>query len=365
MLCLGIETSCDETSLALIRDGRIAAQCLRSQEDLHAIYGGVVPEIASREHLRALPGLLDQVFSRADASLKEVEVVAVTRGPGLMGSLLVGMGLAKGLVQGGNATLVGVDHLQAHMTAPELMQRISYPALGLLISGGHTRLYLLRSNLEMEILGRTLDDAVGEAFDKTAKLLNLPYPGGKYIDRIAAFAEPDTTMFPKPYLDNTNLDFSFSGLKTAVANYVRAHPGLVLQEMAQEPDAKKIASDSPRLATVCASFSWSVSQGLRIKLERALRRCPETASLVVAGGVAANSVIRDSLKRAAEEQGLELILPPIDLCTDNAAMVAHTGAVLYKEGWYHDLSLEAVPRGRPIPWDYLRMPRLDSPRIEN
>ncbi|MEF8824175.1 MAG: tRNA (adenosine(37)-N6)-threonylcarbamoyltransferase complex transferase subunit TsaD [Desulfohalobiaceae bacterium] len=353
MLCLGIETSCDETSLAIIRDGEVASQTLRSQEDLHAIYGGVVPEIASREHLRALPGLLDQVLSRSGVALGEVDAVAVTRGPGLMGSLLVGMGLAKGLVQGNGAALVGVDHLQAHMIAPELGREIAYPALGLLISGGHTRLYLLRSNTDMEILGRTLDDAVGEAFDKTAKLLNLPYPGGKYIDRIAGLAEPDSTLFPRPYVDNQNLDFSFSGLKTAVANYVRDHPELRLKEMEESPDAERIAAQSPHLARVCASFSWSVSQGLRIKLERALRRHPEAASLVVAGGVAANSMIRRTVEAAALDREVELILPEPELCTDNAAMVAYTGAVLHSKGWCHDLDLEAVPRGRAIPWDYL------------
>jgi N6-L-threonylcarbamoyladenine synthase len=353
MICLGIETSCDETSLALLRDGEIAAQSLRSQEDLHAIYGGVVPEIASREHLRALPGLLEQVLSRSGIAVDEVDVVAVTRGPGLMGSLLVGMGLAKGLVQGSGAALVGVDHLQAHLMVPELSREVPYPALGLLISGGHTRLYRLGSNMDTEILGRTLDDAVGEAFDKTAKLLNLPYPGGKYIDRIAACAEPDPGLFPKPYVDNTNLDFSFSGLKTAVANYVRDNPEVRLQEMAAEPDAERIAAESPELARVCASFSWSVSQGLRIKLDRALRRHAETASLIVAGGVAANSMIRRVLRETAEEHGVELILPDPELCTDNAAMVAYTGSVLYKQGWCHDLDLEAVPRGRAIPWDYL------------
>ena len=360
MICLGIETSCDETSLALIRDGELAAQSLRSQEDLHAIYGGVVPEIASREHLRALPGLLEQVLGQAGISLEEVDLIAVTRGPGLLGSLLVGLGLAKGLVQGSGAALVGVDHLQAHMMAPELERGIAYPALGLLISGGHTRLYRLRSNMDTEILGRTLDDAVGEAFDKTAKLLNLPYPGGKYIDRISACAEPDTSLFPRPYLDNSNLDFSFSGLKTAVANHLREHPHLRLREMAENPNAEEIAAESPQLARVCASFSWSVCQGLRVKLERALRRSSETATLVAAGGVAANSMVRRVLADVAERYGIELVVPERELCTDNAAMVAHAGAVLYGEGWCHDLDLEAVPRGRAIPWDYRRRAALSQ-----
>jgi len=365
MLCLGIETSCDETSLAVLRNGELAAQALRSQEDLHAIYGGVVPEIASREHLRALPGLLEQVLAQSGASLEEMDLISVTRGPGLLGGLLVGLGLAKGLVQGSGATLVGVDHLQAHMMAPELARGVPYPALGLLISGGHTRLYLLRSNTEMAILGRTLDDAVGEAFDKTAKLLNLPYPGGKHVDRIAACADPDKDLFPKPYVDNRNLDFSFSGLKTAVANYVRDNPGIRLKEMAEEPDPERIAADSPQLARACASFSWSVCQGLRIKLERALRRHPEAASLVVAGGVAANSMVRRTVGQVAEEHDVELVLPDPRMCTDNAAMVAHTGAVLFEKGWCHDLGLEAIPRGRAIPWDYMRSPHLDRPQPEH
>jgi N6-L-threonylcarbamoyladenine synthase len=251
------------------------------------------------------------------------------------------------------------------MIVPELDRRVPYPALGLLISGGHTRLYSLRSNTEMDILGRTLDDAVGEAFDKTAKLLNLPYPGGKHVDRIAACADPDKELFPKPYVDNRNLDFSFSGLKTSVAHYVRDHPEVVLPEMAEHPDPERIAADSPQLARVCASFSWSVCQGLRIKLERALRHCPDTASLLVAGGVAANSMIRRTLGEAAEKNGVELILPDRELCTDNAAMVAHAGAVLYQKGWFHELDLEAIPRGRAIPWDYRRLGHLDSLQPEH
>lgn len=352
MLCLGIETSCDETALALSQQSSLIAQKLRSQQQQHAIYGGVVPEIASREHLQALPDLLDQLRAEGNVSFADLDLVAVTRGPGLMGSLLVGLGLAKGLVQSTGTALVGVNHLQAHLIAPEMEQEVVYPALGLLVSGGHTQLYYMRSNVDMELLGRSLDDAAGEAFDKTAKLLNLPYPGGKHIDRLAAMAEPDTAMFPRPYLDNDNLDFSFSGLKTAVANYLRKNPGLRLSEMDSEPVAEEIFASRPGLAKLCSSFTWSICQAIKIKLQRAVRRYPGAYSLLLAGGVAANSAIRRVLHEVAEENNLRLVLPSSRLCTDNAAMVAYTGEVIYGLGWHHQLNVEAIPRGKSIPWDY-------------
>ncbi len=353
MLCLGIETTCDESALALLRDGRLLAEELASQTDMHALFGGVVPELASREHLRIVRPLLDRLFVKSGTGPEDLDCLAVARGPGLLGSILIGMALAKGLALGTGAALIGVDHLRAHLLAPGLEQEIPFPALGLLISGGHTRIYLIRSPLEFELLGRTLDDAVGEAFDKTAKLLNLPYPGGKHIDVLAASAEPETTLFPCPYLDNTNLDFSFSGLKTALAQYVHSHPDLKLQGLDPEPDLERILAENRDLARVCASLNWSIARTLYQKAKRGLRSCKGIRSLLVAGGVAANTMIRTSMQELAKDQGLPLILPSPELCTDNAAMIANYGFLLFSFGYRHGLDFDAVPRGRTVPFDYI------------
>ncbi len=352
MLCLGIETSCDETALALVRDGRLLAQSLASQDELHAVFGGVVPEMASREHLRALPLLLDQVVEKAGVQLKDVELIAVARGPGLLGSILVGLGLAKGLALSLDAGLLGVDHLLAHLLAPGLEQELVFPALGLLVSGGHTQIYRLDSPFEYQVLGRTLDDAAGEAFDKTARLLNLPYPGGKYIDQLAGAGHKEQDIFPAPYLDNDNLDFSFSGLKTAVSNFVRDHPEMCQTRMSMQPDVLSLVQNSPGLADACAAFNSCVAGALKVKVSRALQARPEIRSLVLAGGVAANSRIRQSMQQLAEEEGLVLYMPGLELCTDNAAMIAYTGWLYARQGYRHDMHLEAVPRGREVPWDF-------------
>ena len=353
MLCLGIETTCDETAVALLEDDRLLAEELASQMDMHAPFGGVVPELASREHLRVLPPLLDRLLSRSKVGPQDLDAIAVARGPGLLGSILIGLGLAKGLALSTQAALVGVNHLQAHLLAPGLHHQLIFPALGLLISGGHTRLYLIHSPLEFQLLGRTLDDAVGEAFDKTAKLLNFPYPGGKHIDLLGAQASPDTSRFPCPYLENDNLDFSFSGLKTAVAQFVRSRPDLKLDRLVLEPDHQALARDKPGLAETCSSLNWSIARTLSAKTQRALNRQQGIQALIVAGGVAANHMIRASMQELAEARGLPLFLPDPDLCTDNGAMIAHCGSLLIQSGYGHDLSLDAIPRGKPVPWDYL------------
>ncbi len=353
MLCLGIETSCDETALALVREGKLVTQCLASQEELHAVFGGVVPEMASREHLRIMPQLLEQLLKRGRVELQDLQLVAVARGPGLLGSILVGLGLAKGLAFSLGIPLIGVDHLLAHLLAPGLEQELDFPLLGLLVSGGHTQIYRLDSPFSYQILGRTLDDAAGEAFDKSAKLLNLTYPGGRHIDQLAVLGHPQPGLFPAPYVDNDNLNFSFSGLKTAVANFVRNNPGLRQKQMDLEPDIKQMACKVPELADVCAAFNQSVVKVLQIKVHRALQRMPDVRGLVVAGGVAANSSLRRCMQSLADEQGLELYLPDKDLCTDNGAMIAYTGELYVQNGYEHGLDLEAVPRGKDIPWDFI------------
>jgi len=350
MICLGVETSCDETALALVGDGAVLGEKLASQERLHALFGGVVPELASREHLRKGAVLYRELLAETGTDPGRIGAVAIARGPGLLGSLLVGMNLAKGLALGLGVPLVGVNHLHAHLMAAGLERELVFPALGLLISGGHTHLYLIRSPFDFELLGRTLDDAAGEALDKAAKLVNLPYPGGKFIDRLGQGVTPDDTLFPRPYISNPGLDFSFSGLKTSVARYVAAHPHLKLPVL---PDGE--LPDVPGLGLFCASINSAVAQTLRIKAGRALAAHPEARCLVVAGGVAANSMIRGVLTGLCEENGIEPVFPSLSLCTDNAAMIAHLGGLLAQAGYRHGMELDAVPRGRPVPLDYSRV----------
>ena len=353
MLILGIETSCDDTGLALASDRSILAERLASQADVHSLFGGVVPEIASREHLRMLGPLLSGVLRDAGARPRDITDVAVARGPGLLGSLLVGLSLAKGLCLATGARLVGVDHLAAHLMAPGIDEELRFPAIGLLASGGHTHLYRIDSPVNLSLLGRTLDDAAGEAFDKAAKLMNLPYPGGRLIDLLGTLAPPDPKLFPKPYLSNQSLDFSFSGLKTAVAAFVAAHPELRRPRQPAPEEIEAHPEDFADLALACSSLNYAVAETLRIKTERALDASPDAVSLIVAGGVAANSRVRAAMLELAERRGLFAYLPRLSLCGDNAAMIAHMGRLLAARGLGHDLTLEAVARGRAVPWDYL------------
>jgi len=376
VLVLGVETSCDETGVALVRDGCFLAESLASQTDIHAVFGGVVPEIASREHQRMLPILFADLLAKAAVTAQDIDAVAVARGPGLLGSLLVGMSFAKGLCLATGAALIGVDHLHAHLLAPGLEDELRFPALGLLVSGGHTHIYRMDSPTEFRLLGRTLDDAAGEAFDKVAKLLNLPYPGGRYLDDLSQGVEPDKTLFPLAYVHNDNLDFSFSGLKTAVAEYLSKRPHLPYAAM-PEADALRnggalaLAAHPQELALVAASFNRAVAETLRIKVERALGREEGLRSLVVAGGVAANSHVRAAMAQVAGMHGLAACIPRPALCTDNAAMIAHAGALALLAGYRHDLGLESVPRGRAVPRDWHRITpnaeglRLDRTRAEN
>jgi len=359
MLCLGIESSCDETAVALCDDGRPILEKLASQADLHAIFGGVVPELASREHLRRMGPLLDALFTESGLHLADVDAVAVARGPGLLGSLLIGLATAKGLSLASGKPLIGVDHLHAHLMAAVMGREVTYPALGLLVSGGHTQIMLLRSPLELSVLGRTIDDAAGEAFDKAAKSLNLPYPGGIYIDVLGRDIEPDKTAFPRPFLENHNLNFSFSGLKTAVATFVAAHPQLRVASMPAAGDRIDPAVWPMDVRQTCSSLNFAIADTLRVKMERALDSLAEPCgALLAAGGVAANRPIRTMLADMAKRRGLPLFLPQPTLCADNATMIAATGCLLGRAGLYHGLDLTPVPRGRKVPWDYRTGPPL-------
>lgn len=347
MLCLGIETSCDETALALVRDGRVVDTELASQADLHALFGGVVPELASREHYRFIGALYDALMARTGLSIADVDVVAVTRGPGLLGALLVGVAFAKALALGANKPLVAVNHLHAHLLAAEVEQPIPYPSVGLLVSGGHTHIYRMDNPVSFTLLGRTLDDAAGEACDKFAKMLGLPYPGGVLLDRLACSGTPDPSLFPRPYVHTDNLDFSFSGLKTAAAQYLALHP-----ERAAEARKAAQGVPSPVLCDLCASFLSAVADTLRRKLEKAFAAAPGSfRGLVAAGGVAANTQVRAAMRALAEAEGVQLVLPSLPLCTDNAVMVALAGERSAQQGRGHRLDFAAVPRGRRLPCD--------------
>lgn len=347
MLCLGIESSCDETALALVRDGRLLDAVLASQVDMHALFGGVVPELASREHYRYMGPLYDTLMARNGCTAADLDVVAVSRGPGLLGSLLVGVAFAKGLALGTGARLVGVNHLHAHLLAAGLEQELTFPALGLLVSGGHTHLYRMEGPAGFSVLGRTLDDAAGEAFDKAGKLMGLAYPAGRLMDELAAGGNADAIKFPRPYVHNETLDFSFSGLKTAAAAFLDSLP-----EGRRWPRPVRTAAGAPQiLRDCCAAYTQAIVDTLLIKTGRALDRQPDLKTLVLAGGVAANSHLRRQAEALMRRRSGRLVVPSPRLCTDNAGMVAYAGWLLAGTGAYHDLSLEAVPRGRPLPDD--------------
>ena len=356
MICLGIESSCDDTSLALVRDGRLIGQASSSQVPLHALFGGVVPEMASREHSRLIGPLCDKLFSDAGIDPDAVDVVAVARGPGLLGSLLVGIAFAKAFALGKNARLIGVNHLHAHLLVAGMEEELCFPSLGLLVSGGHTHLYRMESPTTMITLGRTLDDAAGEAFDKAGKMLGLPYPAGRHIDELANEGTASPRLFPRPYLDNGTLDFSFSGLKTAMATYLSAH-----KDIGARWDATSGETILPQgnartaLADVCASYRLAVVETLAAKTGKALATdgMQDTTGLVLAGGVAANSLLRESMRELASRFGKRFFAPSPALCTDNGAMIAYTGWLLASRGYAHALDLEAVPRGRAVPDDMI------------
>lgn len=351
LLCLGIESSCDETSLALVDEQGLLCHVLASQSDLHALFGGVVPELASREHLRFIGTLFDELISRSGKSIDELRCIAVSRGPGLLGSLLVGVAFAKGLALGLNIPLLGVNHLHAHLLAAGLESPIVYPALGLLASGGHSSIYRMASPDEFLLLGRTLDDACGECFDKVGNHLGMRYPSGVLVDRAAQRGKP-TIRFSLPYVHNDNLDFSFSGLKTQVIGYIEEH----LAELSYPKPVRDVQSLPQEICDLCASFNHVIAQTLVVKLERALAQNRDVQSLVLAGGVAANATIRGELADFAKAHHLPLLMPKASLCTDNGAMVAYAGFLLAKLGYSHPLSLETIPRGRLIPDDMQRNP---------
>ncbi len=317
MIVLGIESSCDETAAALVRDGnQILASVVASQEEVHHRFGGVVPELASRRHLESIIPVMRQALGQAGVGFPDIGGVAATQGPGLIGSLLVGFSFAKALAFALEIPWVGVNHLEGHVHALFLeAQPPPCPFVALLASGGHTGLYHVSSPMSMELLGQTRDDAAGEAFDKVAKMLALGYPGGGVIDRLSRQGNPDRIRFPRSYMEKDSCDFSFSGIKTAVGRYLREHPD-------RSPE---------HVADIAAGFQEAVVDVLVHKLIQA-GRMTGCRRVALAGGVAANSRLRERLRRDAAAERMEVYWPSLPLCGDNAAMVAALGYRLLAAG---------------------------------
>jgi N6-L-threonylcarbamoyladenine synthase len=315
MLVLGLETSCDETAAAVVADGRrVLASVVATQFELHAAYGGVVPELAARRHLENVLPVIQGALDQAGVALTDLDGLAVTQGPGLIGALVIGMATAKAVARALALPLAGVHHLQAHIAAIFLTETPpAFPFVALVVSGGHTNLYRVESLLDMTLLGRSRDDAAGEAFDKVAKVMGLGYPGGVVLESLARGGDPAAFSLPRPRIPDEPLTFSFSGLKTAVATLLKKCPDLIQAEQSR--------------ADLAASFQEAVVESLATRAVEALNHTG-CQRLVVCGGVAANGRLREALAQAASARGHELFLPPLSLCTDNAAMVAALG-------WHH------------------------------
>lgn len=344
-LILGIETSCDETAAAVVRGGRcVLSNVIASQHELHAKYAGVVPEIASRAHLERILPVVREALAEAGVELVGIDAVAVGHRPGLIGSLLVGVSAAKALAWSLGRPLVGVDHLLAHLFSPALEDEpVEYPAVGLVVSGGHSNLYRLASALDVEPLGRTIDDAIGEAYDKAATILELGFPGGPAIDRLAREGDDRAHEFPVARLGPDRLDFSFSGLKTALLYAVRGMPETRDGETVHPRDARDLTRREK--ADFAASFQRAAVEAVMLKVRRALERTPDARQVLVGGGVSANSRLRAELDALARETGRRVRVPKPEYCLDNAAMIAGLAAERFRRGEFDDLDLAARPAG--------------------
>ena len=325
-IILGLESSCDETAAALVTaDGRILAHRLATQEEAHRPYGGVVPEIAARAHVEALAPLIEAALADADMTLADVDVIAATAGPGLIGGVMVGLVTGKALAHAANKPLIAVNHLEGHALSPRLADRdLQFPYMLLLVSGGHCQILHVKGPGDYARLATTIDDAAGEAFDKTAKLLGLGYPGGPQVEKAAAGGDPRAVPLPRPLVGTAEPHFSFAGLKSAVMRAVQ--------------------SGQYAMEDIAASFQQAVIDCLIDRTRRALAQTEGMSALVVAGGVAANKAIRGALEKLAADHDLPFVAPPLWLCTDNAAMIAWAGAERYKAGLIDDLTVPARPR---------------------
>lgn len=350
MIVLGIETSCDETAAAVVIDGTKAlSNVVVSQIEIHREFGGVVPELASRKHLEAISIVITKSLRDAGIGFLDIDAIAVTRGPGLIGALLVGIGVAKGLSLALNKPICGVNHLHGHLFASCLgNDKMEFPFVGMVVSGGHTTLFEVRSPLDIEVIGKTRDDAAGEAYDKVAKLLGLGYPGGAIIEKLSEGVTPDGLRFPRALIEQGNLDFSFSGLKTAVLRqaekifgirYDRSRPGSFHQITPEDPSAE----DQLAIRKMVAAFQDAVIDTLVSKLFMAVE-IRKVSRLVVCGGVAANQALRNRIISEGYKRGIEVILPSMSLCADNAAMIGARGYFLLREGIVDSLGFGAKSR---------------------
>ncbi|MED5011644.1 tRNA (adenosine(37)-N6)-threonylcarbamoyltransferase complex transferase subunit TsaD [Geobacillus stearothermophilus] len=325
---LGIETSCDETAAAVVKNGKeILSNVVASQMESHRRFGGVVPEIASRHHVEQITLVMEEAMRQAGVSFSDLDAIAVTAGPGLVGALLVGVNAAKALAFAHGLPLVGVHHIAGHIYANQLVAEMKFPLLALVVSGGHTELVYMEGHGAFQVIGETRDDAAGEAYDKVARALGLPYPGGPHIDRLAHEGEPVIDL-PRAWLEEGSYDFSFSGLKSAVLNALHK-----AKQRGEEIDPRQMA----------ASFQASVVDVLVTKTVQAAKQY-NVRQVLLAGGVAANRGLRAALQEKMKElPDVELVIPPLSLCTDNAAMIAVAGTVLYQQGNRADLALNANP----------------------
>ncbi len=327
MLILGIDTSCDDTSVALLEDGRrIRSHIVSSQADLHKRFGGVVPEIASRKHVELIDRIYEDVLVQGGAAAGDIDLVGVTAGPGLIGSVLVGLSFAKGFCLALKKHLVGVNHIEAHAMSIFLEREVEFPFVALVVSGGHTIILLMEAPCRFKVLGSTRDDAAGEAFDKIAKFLGIGYPGGRIIEDMARSGATDYVAFPRPMMDDTTCDFSFSGLKTAFLTY-----------------AKKHTIDGSTINHVLASFQEAICDVLVFKTFKAARRS-NVKRIVVGGGVAANGRLRQVFMERAGREGFEVMISSPQFCTDNGAMIASLASFHFEAGNYSDLDIKAYSR---------------------
>lgn len=320
---LAIETSCDETSVSVIDNGtQLISNSVLSQIDSHKRFGGVVPEVASRHHVENMTLMIEDALQNAGCHMEDIDAIAVTQGPGLIGALLVGVNAAKALAFAHQKPLIPVHHIAGHVYANQLEEGLQFPLIALIVSGGHTELVYMKNHLDFEIIGETRDDAVGEAYDKVARTINLPYPGGPHVDRLAHEGE-DTYDFPRVWLEPGSYDFSFSGLKSAVINK--------LHNLKQK-------GETPIPENVAASFQNSV---VEVLVGKAIQACEaySVQQLIVAGGVASNQGLREALHQATSEKGIQLTIPPRALCTDNAAMIGAAAYYIYQKGITADLDL--------------------------
>lgn len=322
MNILGIESSCDDTSASVLTDDGVQSNVIASQS-IHLKYGGVVPELASRAHQKTISQTVEQALKEAEISLDQIDLVAVTQGPGLMGSLLVGLCFAKGLALSHHKKLIGVNHMDAHIYANFIEEKPEFPFVCLTVSGGHTQLVLVKAPFEHEILGKTRDDAAGEAFDKIGKILGLPYPAGPVMDKLSKEGDSDFHKFPQAMV-NKGLDFSFSGLKTSALYYVQDKDEAWVQE---------------HLNDICASVSEAITEVLIKKLRRAVKQTG-VKTIAIAGGVSANSMLRAKAEKLAEDKKLKLHIPKLSYCTDNAAMIAITGKMKADLGYVDELDIK-------------------------